>query len=82
MGGSEFGKSCLYNTCTLPKKISATFTKRLDRGGGRGYGNVSRKVTRYICQGNLSDSSMDREIPGKRLMRGLVSSDDNSETRE
>ena len=39
---------------------------------------MSRKVTRYICRGNLSDSSMDREIPDKRLMRGLVSSDDNS----
>ena len=48
------------------------------RGGGRGYGNVSRKVTKYFCRGNWSDSSVDQEIPDKRLMKGLVSSTDNS----
>ena len=53
------------------KKILVTSTKWKDIGGGRGYGNVTSKITKYICNGvndtrklfNISGASV--QYPGR-----------------
>ena len=47
------------------KKILVTSTKWKDRGGGRGYGNVTSKVTKYICNG-VNDTRKLFNIPVSR----------------
>ena len=51
-----------------------TTKKWKDRGGGRGYGYVSSKVVKYICQAKSNQVSHDHT--NKQLLRGLVSTND------
>ena len=47
------------------KKILVTSTKWKDRGGGRGFDNVTSKVTKYICNG-VNDTRKLFNIPVSR----------------
>ena len=46
-------------------------TKWKDIGGGRGYGNVTSKVTKYICNG-VSDTRKLPNISGASIQGGEV----------
>ena len=65
----------------MAKKIQVTSKKWVDRGGGRGHGHVTRKVTKYACNGsnvrNVNNINVGRNNPNIQNLEMLVSNTHN-----
>ena len=57
---------CLSHGVTA-KKISVSGQKWKDRGNGRGFGYVTSKTTKYLCNGKLV--SRDRGVSSRNLRK-------------
>ena len=65
----------------MTKKFQVSSKKWADRGGGRGYGYVNKKVMKYVCSGSdtrdLSNTNMNRNIPNMQDLEMLVRNNDS-----
>ena len=73
---------CQTHNCQT-KSISVTTQKWRDRGGGRGFGNVSVKVKKFICKAGSLDNksnSINPDYDGGGSVNMKINNTDKSES--